>query len=193
MVVDNLACCNHLFDLFHESCTHTVEYEHRLVCTSRLCNKCEEKQMKKAVNWLVGLIVAVLLWGCAATPIKQEVSLPSQEVGKSPTIASNSRMVIFNDSNSLLYGIDGSGKINVSIDAKGVGQLAIGQYVVIEVASGKHVVSLMHKDIMDFNSSHNIDVSGAEVFFKIYSQMTSNGAGIVDAPKDFPSKYKPAY
>ncbi|MBU4487934.1 MAG: hypothetical protein KKI13_02565 [Candidatus Omnitrophica bacterium] len=100
---------------------------------------------------------------------------------------------MFNDSNFLLYGIDGSRKINISIDGKGVGQLSIGQYVVVETNEGKHMIHLTHKDIADFNSDHVIDIKEPESYLKIYSKTTSNGADLVNKPGAFEAEFRHAY
>ena len=151
------------------------------------------ERVKKATKYLTIILAGVLLFGCGARPIKREVVLPDQVIGQVPSKTGNSRLVIFNDSNMFLYGIDGSDKINVSLDGKGVGQLEIGQFLIVETTSTSHVIDLMHWDLLTYESVHKIDISEPEVFLKIYSKLISNGAEIVSKPKDFSLTYESKY
>ncbi len=123
----------------------------------------------------------------------QEVGLPSQTLDSSVSDSELQRLIIFNDSNFLLYGIDGSGKINVYVNGKGVGQLPIGTYVIVELEIGTHEIELEHRDIKMFKSTHKVAIRNDQQFLKIYSTMTSNGADLVDRPEDFAATYDPAY
>ena len=142
----------------------------------------------------IGVILCLaILWGCAAPPIKQEVQLPSQVLNQVQPAEGSSFVVIYNDSNRVKYGIDGSGKINITLDGKGVGQLAIGEYVMVETSPGIHTVHLLHRDIMNFDSTHEFPASDRLRFVKIYSKMTSNGLEVTGRPRNFESEFSPAY
>lgn len=149
--------------------------------------------MRKIACTLLFISISFLLCGCAAIPVKQEVPLPSQMIGQAPSEEGMVRLVIFNDSDFLLYGLDNSGKINVSINGKGVGRLSIGHYVIVEVSEGKHTVHLEHKDIVDFHSDHVIDIKEAENYLRISAKMTSNKAELVKKPADFEGEFIPEY
>ena len=146
--------------------------------------------MKIKLIATIGILAALI--GCAATPPVQEVSLPSQSLNKFPEDGSI-QLVIFNDSNTLLYGLDNSGKINIHFDGKGVGQLSIGQYVILSVKEGTHKIDLLHKDIVNMSSTHQVSVSDSPTYLKIHANADSNGAEVVQKPGDFESKFKPAY
>jgi hypothetical protein len=149
--------------------------------------------MKKIFCSLIFMSVSVLICGCAALPIKQEIPLPPQVIGQPPSKEGMVRLVIFNNSDFLLYGLDTSGRINVSIDGKGVGQLNIGRYVVVEISEGEHAIDLVRRDIADFHSSHLVDIKEPESYLKIYSKITSNGAELVEKPADFDDKFTAEY
>lgn len=139
------------------------------------------------------LIMSFFLFACAATPPEREVLLPSQIIDQPLDDVNKIKLVIFNQSNALLYGVDGSGKINIHLNGKGVGQLQIGQYVILEVDKGRHIIDLLHRDIVNFSSSHELDVSESPSYIKIYSKMTSNGLEKVKAIDGFESKFQVAY
>lgn len=141
-----------------------------------------------------GLItIMILICACGATPPVRDVTLPEQKLGMAPIGPAYSKLVLFNDSNRALYGMDGSGKINVHLDGKGVGQLRIGEYVILDVTKGMHKIDLLHVDMMSFKSTHDVEVEQDEEYAKVYAKMTSNGIEIVEKPKDFESRFKPSY
>lgn len=98
---------------------------------------------------------------------------------------------MYNNSNKFLYGIDGSGKINISLDNKGIGRLSIGQYVIVETTLGMHTIDLEHRDILLFRSSHTILITENNNFLQIYSTPASNGADITEKPESLESTYSP--
>lgn len=142
----------------------------------------------------MGLIsIMILISACGATPPVREVTLPEQKLGVESADRAHSKLVLFNDSNRVMYGMDGSGKINIHLDGKGAGQLRIGEYLILDVTKGAHKIDLLHVDMMTFKSSHDIEVKNDEEYAKVYAKMTSNGIEIVEKPADFESKFKPTY
>jgi hypothetical protein len=131
--------------------------------------------------------------GCAAAPPNQDFTLPSQILSDPVRDSRLKRLVIYNDSNGLIYGLDNSGKINVYLNGMGVGQLPIGKYVIVAIEGGTHTIKLEHRDIKLFKSTHEIMVSDDLQYLKISSTMTSNSAEIVPQPDEFSASYNPQY
>jgi len=144
----------------------------------------------KLINLIGSLFI---LTGCTATTPEREVQLPSQSLIQPLNNDKQAKLIVFNDSNKLMYGLDNSGKINIHLNGKGVGQLKIGEYVILSVEKGNNTIDLLHKDIVNFSSSHQIIVSESPTHLKIYAKVTSNGAEIVQKPNSFESKFKSAY
>src|SRR5438132_12376195 len=85
--------------------------------------------MKRMIELFCVVALSMCLTGCL-TPVKNEVPLAGGDLSVYATKTNETKLVIFNDSNSLLYGLDGSGRINVSLDGKGVAQLNIGRFAI---------------------------------------------------------------
>ena len=148
--------------------------------------------MNRRIKLIFIVLFTIMFVGCAITPPVQEVSLPSQSI--SQVFSEDApKLVIYNDSDKYLYGLDNSGKINIYLDGKGVGRLNIGQYVIVNAKIGKHEIKVMHKEIIKFESVNQVDVEGPLQFIKIYSKATSNGLKKVEKPEAFEEKFKPAY
>lgn len=146
-------------------------------------------------NIVAGLALLTLVYtsGCSVPNVKPEFILPSQDI-HSAVQPGLSRIVFFNASNKLLYGLDGSGKINIKINKKDLASLKINDYVQIFLARDDYELYLVHKDVMDFKSNYKLKIDKEEVFVKVYSQPFSTDYKIVDQlPADFKREYRSAY
>ena len=132
---------------------------------------------------------AILLMGCGITPIQRRINLPPQDISQPLTDDSMVRLILFNNSNKLLFGMDGSGKINLSLDGKGVCRLNIGEFVVVETNKGNHTIGLEHRDIFRFSSSHTTSAIEKDNYIQVYSTPVSNVAEITTKPESFESTY----
>lgn len=153
-------------------------------------------RMKRSEG-LSGLVLTTALLllssACSTLPPQREVKLPSQVVGEPVSDNGLHRLVIFNDSNRLLFGLDDSAKINVFLDGKGVGQVDIGQYVVIEVPSGENTLEFVRDDLGTFRSAIHVNVSGEYTFLRVHAKPASNAAEVMGKPDDFDKKFRAAY
>ena len=100
--------------------------------------------------------------------------------------------MIFNDSDFLAYGLDGSGRINVKLNGQGVAQLKIGQFAQVVVPLGQYQVDLEHMDTATFTSHHQIELRDPVSFLEIFATPTANKAYLVSRPPPgFDEKFKP--
>jgi hypothetical protein len=138
------------------------------------------------------LIVALLFLAGCLTPVKNEMPLAKDDLSTMPADTNHTKLVIFNDSAFMSYGLDGSGRINVTINGKGLGQIKVGRYAQVIVPKGKCQVDLMHRGMSDCFSQYDFEFSGSESFLEIAATPFSNEANCVSAlPKDFEKKYMP--
>jgi hypothetical protein len=104
----------------------------------------------------------------------------------------DTKLIIFNTSGSLAYGLDGSGRINVRLNGQGVGQVNLHRYAKLIVPKGKYDVELVHLDMTKFTSHHQIELTESESYLQIFATPTSNRAYLVtQLPPDFAEKFKP--
>jgi hypothetical protein len=130
--------------------------------------------------------------GCTLSPVKNEIPLVKNFAAKA-TNPNETKVVIFNESNMLLHGIDKTGRLNVTLDGKGVAQLDLGEYVQIIVPQGKHEVNLEHRDMALFRSKHDVEFPKPETYLKVRATPVSNEALVVpELPAQFDVKFRPA-
>jgi len=131
------------------------------------------------------LVLPLLLSGCL-TPVQSEIPLAQGDLSVKATNTNDTKLLIFNDSDHVLYGLDGSGRINVKLNGKGVAQLHNGQYLQVILQKGSYRVDLAHLDMVKFSSKYQIELTNSESFLEIRSTPTSNHAEIVPAlPPNF--------
>jgi hypothetical protein len=149
--------------------------------------------MKRITVFFSAATLSLFLTGCL-TPVKNEVPLAGGDLFLRTTNTNETKLVIFNDSDVLLFGIDGSGRINVKLDGKGVAQLNIGRYAQVITSKGQHQVELLHLDVVHFRSHHSIALSAPESFLRIYATSLGNKIELVpELPPEFEKRFKPIH
>jgi hypothetical protein len=148
---------------------------------------------KSAGYSLLFIFVLLSLCSCGIHTIKPEFNLPDQNL-HSNIDKNKTRVIFFNDSNMVIYGLDGSGKINVKLNGKALGSLKIHNYVQIYLDGGSYDLILAHWDMVTFESKYQINIGGDNVYIQVYSQPTSTAYQLVsELPEKFAQKYTPIY
>jgi hypothetical protein len=148
--------------------------------------------MKHIVRFSALLILSLLLTGCLS-PVRNEIPLVKGGLNIKPSNTNDAKLVIFSDSSVVGFGIDGTGRINVRLNGKGVTQLNIGRYTQVIVPKGKYQLDLDHQDMLiHFTSHHQLELVQPESFLLISATPVSNKAEMLSIlPPDFEVKYKP--
>lgn len=143
-------------------------------------------------GWLTFAVALLMGIGCSGiSSIQPQLELPPQDLSQQAP-EGHCAVVFFNDSNFLMFGLDGSGKLNVFVGETPLASLNIGDYVQVMLPEGEHFVTLAHEDLGTMISTHAFVAEGDRVFVRVYSTMTSNGLQVVEAPSDFLGDFKPA-
>lgn len=141
----------------------------------------------------LSVAIAMLLGtGCAGiATVKSEFDLPRQTLTE-PIPEGMARVVFINGPKGGME-IDGSDKINISIEGRDLASLRKWQYVQVMLEPGTYEVKLVHLDIGRFSSGHVLDVEPGDNWVSAYSTITANKLVRLDRrPKDFPKRHKPA-
>src|SRR6185503_13234757 len=131
--------------------------------------------MKNLVCTAALLLLAAVFCGCASDPVRNEIPLVKGLASKA-TDPNDTKVVIFNQSSMVTHGLDNSGRINVKLNGKGVGQLNINEYVQVIVSKGPYELDLEHRDLVSFRSHHKVEFTGPESFLRINATVISHEA-----------------
>ncbi len=116
------------------------------------------------------LAIAILfLAGCST--VTPSVTLPSQDLSALPSEGAT-KIVFFNTSNPVLYG-DGSWKIGIKIDGKGIENLHLKRYAQIFLTPGNYKLELSHKDLFTFRDEYDITIGKQPAYFEVYNGLVS--------------------
>ena len=151
-------------------------------------SRCPPLKPRSLLNWFGILCIA----GCSnLTSIKNEIPLASSELTLTTSTPSETKVLLFNSSDVRTFKIDGSGRMNISANGKGIGQLDIGQYLQVILPKGRHRFRLSHRDLQEFESFHELQLQDAESIIEICATATGNRARLrADLPDQFPSSFR---
>ena len=141
------------------------------------------------LNVIFYLFGLALISACAVSPVKQDIELPIQDLNQPLLDEKMVRLVMYNNSNKLWFGVDGSGEVNITLDGKGVCRLGNGEYVIVEIFPGDHTFDLEHRDFVLFKSSYTLSVNEKLTFMQVFATPVSNVAEITEKPELFEKKY----
>lgn len=127
------------------------------------------------------ILTSMLLAACSVVwplkPVATEWPLLGPALD-SPLPANTQRVLIFNNSGKLQHGTSNTGRINVWLNGRGVAGLDIGEYVQLALAPGTYTLQLLHHDLVDFKSTHEVIVKAAPVYVEVSATITSNSVTV---------------
>lgn len=145
-----------------------------------------------AMKLLALAVCVAALSGCAIPRLASEFPRTDQRLS-APVPPGYSRVVVFNSSNSVLYGLDHSGRMQVLIDNRALGSLDPGEYAQVFLKPGRHDVALRHRDMMWFETEHPVLIDRPERFLEVACEPSGQRFEARDElPIEFRRKYRHA-
>jgi hypothetical protein len=129
------------------------------------------------------LFVTVLAAGFlqACTTVKTEYELPSQSLS-APAREDTARVVFYNT---------GPARIGIKLDGRGIGAPRVGQYIRVDLEPGRHHLDLSHVDTVEFHDDHSLNVTGEEMYVRVFSTDLSTDFDVQAGAPDGFGKFKP--
>ena len=137
------------------------------------------------------LFSAILLFtSCALRPIASEYTFIKNDLEKvNLDKLGNGTVLIYNGAN-ILHKVDVTARLNIWIDNKPLGQLRPSEYVIINLKNGKHQFKVLHIDVVNMRSLHDVEIDEKIKVIKIKPNITSNKLTVTnELPKRF-EKFK---
>lgn len=134
--------------------------------------------MKNISIYLV--IVISILTGCSPLKsIKSEYNLIRTSAGAiSANEVGNGKILIFNGS-GMNHIFDDTARLNVWINGTALGQLNAYEYAVLLLLPGKYNFRLQHKDMVNFESTHEVEITNETIIINVKPTITSNKVEII--------------
>lgn len=148
------------------------------------------KSSMPAAKTLLSLAIILVFSSCST--VQREIELPNQSLNMAPPAKGEGKVVFYNDSNLLLFGLDGSGRVGIKVDERGIGSPYIGRYVAVNLPQGERVLELSHIDVFTFRDSYQLTVKPGTQYVRAFNRPTSTRFDIQPGqPKDFEENFKP--
>lgn len=144
----------------------------------------------KKIRIIIISISFILFTSCALKPIKSEyVFINNNTENIKWNDLGNGTVLIYNGAN-ILNKMDNTARLNIWIDDKPLGQIKPSEYVIINLKNGKHHFKVLHIDLVNMRSEHELEIDNNTKVIKIKPTITSNKLELTnDFPKNF-EKYK---
>lgn len=141
--------------------------------------------MKNIRIIIISLSVVVFI-SCALQPIISEYTFQKTDIENIElNDLGNGHILIYNAAN-ILHKMDNTGRLNIWLDNKPLGQIRPSEYVVIKLKNVKHHFKVLHIDVVNMRSEHEVKVDNDSKVIKIKPTMTSNKLELTNEfPKNF--------
>ena len=139
------------------------------------------------MNFKSLMIVAsvVLLTSCALKPIPSQMEYQKIENVELDQLG-NGKVMIYNGSN-VFHKADNTERLNIHINDKALGQLRGSEYVIINLADGDYKFDVLHLDMVNMRSSHEVTVDSKTKVIMIKPNITSNK---LEVTNELPEKWE---
>lgn len=144
----------------------------------------------KNIRIIITLFGVLLLTSCALRPITSEYTFIKTDIENVElNDLGNGNVLIYNGAN-ILHKMDNTARLNIWLDNKPLGQIRPREYVIINFKKGKHYFKVLHIDVVNMRSKHEVEIDNETKVIKIKPTLTSNKLELTNEfPKNF-DKFK---
>ncbi len=144
----------------------------------------------KNIRIIIISLSVVVFTSCALQPIISEYTFQKTDIENIElNDLGNGNVLIYNAAN-ILHKMDNTARLNIWLDNKPLGQIRPSEYVIINLKSGKHHFKVLHIDVVNMRSEHEVKVDNDSKVIKIKPTITSNKLELTNEfPKNF-EKFK---
>ncbi|PND40210.1 hypothetical protein C1O66_02170 [Paucibacter aquatile] len=163
--------------------------------------------MSQILAILSAIALSISITGCSLAPIAKELPLaagspmaPSTEANLGKVVFLNENPKIYRNDSDLrnVHGLDrdlwkmaGTGRINIAVNGKGLGQVHVGEFLATLLPFGTYEITLVHQDMVNFESKHQLVVNTPHKLVAVFPTITSNTLEVVPASRGL-GEYKEA-
>lgn len=129
----------------------------------------------------------LLMTSCALKPITSDFNFIETDLEKVELDnLGNGTILIYNGAN-ILHKLDNTARLNIWIDEKPLGQIRPSEYVVINLKYGKHQFKVLHIDVVNMRSEHDVEIDENTKVINIKPNITSNR---LEVTNELPEKFE---
>ncbi|WP_234989669.1 hypothetical protein [Cellulophaga tyrosinoxydans] len=127
---------------------------------------------------------------CALKPVNMDASFTKFTLEKVDLNDLGNGKVLFYNGSDVLHNLDNTGRLNIWIDKKVVGQIKPKEYLILSLQNGNYLLTLLHIDVVKMKKDFNVEITNKTKVIRIEPTITSNKLTITnELPKNF-DKFK---
>ncbi len=140
----------------------------------------------KNLKTIVTVFAFMLLTSCGLKPIASKYNFIKTDLENIALDDLGSGDVLIYNGANILHKMDNTARLNIWLDAKPLGQIRPSEYVIIHLEKGKHHFKVLHIDLVNMRSEHEVMIDDKTKVIKIKPTITSNKLEITNVfPKNF--------
>lgn len=118
------------------------------------------------------LACTLTLSSCALRTVPSDYASVKLDVIDNNTLG-NGKVLIYNGA-GILHKMDNTARLNIGLDGKSLGQIRPKEYVIVDLEKGKHEFTVLHIDMVNIRSKHQVEIDENTKVIKIEPTITSN-------------------
>ncbi|MFP8892777.1 MULTISPECIES: hypothetical protein [Chryseobacterium] len=118
------------------------------------------------------LACTLTLSSCALRTVPSDYASVKLDVIDNNTLG-NGKVLIYNGA-GILHKMDNTARLNIGLDGKSLGQIRPKEYVIVDLEKGKHEFTVLHIDMVNMRSKHQVEIDENTKVIKIEPTITSN-------------------
>lgn len=136
---------------------------------------------------VIAVLLSLFLVSCGLKPVASEYTFIKTDIEdvKLDDLG-NGNVLIYNGAD-ILHKMDNTARLNIWIDNKAVGQLKPSEYAIINLESGPYQVRLLHIDVFNMKSEHEVVIDKDTKIIKVKPNLTSNKLWVTN---EFPKRWE---
>lgn len=138
------------------------------------------------IKTMVLFSVLFLTGSCALKSIPSEYNFVKTDFKNTDlNKLGNGKILIYNGAD-FLHKVDNTARLNIWINDRPLGQLRGSEYVVIDLKNGVYKFKVLHIDMFNMKSTHEIEIDDKTKVIRVKPTLTSNKLTITnELPKNF--------
>jgi len=131
---------------------------------------------------------ALMMSSCALKSIPSDYNTVKFDVVNTESLG-NGTVLVYNGA-GILHSADNTARLNVWVDGKSLGQIKAREYLIVELNKGDHEFKILHIDMVNMRSTHQINVNENTKVIRLEPTITSNKATVTNILPDNFDKYR---
>ncbi|MEZ7498105.1 hypothetical protein QO200_05070 [Flavobacterium sp. Arc3] len=141
----------------------------------------------KKIKLVIGFTLFLAMASCALQPIASEYTFIKTDLAKVELDKLGDGNILIYNGATLMHKLDNTARLNIWIDNKALGQIRPTEYVIINVKKGQHHFKVVHVDVVNMKSEHDVNIDTDTKVIKIKPTVTSNK---LEVTNEFPSNFE---